>query len=194
MAADVSTRSRNQETQSMSGPSFGRSAGTISGLVLIAVLAGACASSASPVPAGASPTPAGASPAASAAEASISVSPSSAPTAQSNNPPLIGIFVTSLGTVLEVGNGRVLYVHAGDSATASTCLDACATAWPPLTIAAGTTIVAPPGAKGAFASISRPDGSVQLTYRAKPLYFWQKDVNPGDTTGQGINGFTVATP
>ncbi len=88
----------------------------------------------------------------------------------------------------------MLYVHAGDSATASTCLDACATAWPPLTIAAGTTIVAPPGAKGAFASITRPDGSVQLTHRAKPLYFWQKDVNPGDTTGQGINGFTVATP
>jgi predicted lipoprotein with Yx(FWY)xxD motif len=138
--------------------------------------------------------PAGASPAASAAEASISVKPSSGPTAQSNNPPLIGIFVTSLGTVLEVGNGKMLYVHAGDSATASTCLNTCATAWPPLFIAAGAKIVAPPGAKGAFGSITRPDGSVQVTYKGKPLYFWQKDVNPGDTTGQGINGFTVATP
>jgi len=175
----------------MSGPSFRRFAGTISGLVLIAVLAGACASSASPVPAGASP-------AASAAEASISVNPSSAPSVQSNNPPLIppliGIFVTSLGTVLEVGNGKMLYVHAGDSATASTCLNTCATAWPPLFIAAGAKIVAPPGAKGPFGSITRPDGSVQVTYKGKPLYFWQKDVNPGDTTGQGINGFTVATP
>ena len=175
----------------MSGPSFRRSAGTIAGLLLIAVLAGACSSSATPVPPGASP-------AASAAEASTSVNPPSAPTVQSTSPslspPLIGIFVTSLGPVLEVGNGRVLYVHAGDSATASTCLDTCATAWPPLAIAAGTQIVAPPGAKGAFASITRPDGSVQLTYRGKPLYFWQKDVDPGDTTGQGINGFTVATP
>ncbi len=170
----------------MSGPSFRRSAGTISGLALFAVLAGACASSASPVPAGASP-------AASTAEASISI-PSSGPTVQSNNPPLVGIFVTSLGTVLEVGNGKMLYVHAGDSATASTCLDTCATAWPPLFIPAGTTIVAPPGAKSAFASITRPDGSLQVTYKGKPLYFWKNDVNPGDVTGQGINGFTVATP
>ena len=120
--------------------------------------------------------------------------PRAQPTVQSNNPPLVGIFVTSLGPVLEVGNGKMLYVHAGDSVTASTCLDTCATAWPPLFIAAGTKIVAPPGAKGAFGSITRPDGSVQVTYRGKPLYFWQNDVNPGDTTGQGINGFTVATP
>ena len=171
----------------MSGPSFRRSAGTLSGLVLIAVLAGACASSATPVPAGTSP-------AASAPEASINVNPTSAPSVQSNTPPLVGIFVTSLGTVLEVGNGRMLYVHAGDSATASTCLDSCATAWPPLLIPAGTTIAAPPGAKGPFASITRPDGSLQVTYRSKPLYFWKNDVNPGDVTGQGINGFTVATP
>jgi len=54
----------------MSGPSFRRSARTISALVLIAVLAAACASSASPVPAGAGSVPAGASPSASAAEAS----------------------------------------------------------------------------------------------------------------------------
>jgi predicted lipoprotein with Yx(FWY)xxD motif len=171
----------------MSGPTFRRSAGTVSGLVLIAVLAGACASSATPVPAGASP-------AASAAEASVVAGPPSVASVQSNNPPLIGIFVGSLGQVLEEGNGKTLYVHAGDSATASTCLDACAAAWPPLLINAGTTIVGPPGAHGAFGSITRPDGSVQATYRNKPLYFWSKDVNSGDTTGQGINGFTVATP
>jgi predicted lipoprotein with Yx(FWY)xxD motif len=170
----------------MSGPSFRRTAGTISGLALIAILAGACASSASPAPAGASP-------AAGTAEASINV-PTSAPSVQSNTPPLVGIFVTSLGTVLEVGNGRILYVHAGDSATASTCLDSCAAAWPPLLIPAGTKIAAPPGAKGPFGSITRPDGSLQVTYRSKPLYFWKNDVNPGDVTGQGISGFTVAAP
>jgi len=171
----------------MSGSSIRRLAGTTSGLVLIAVLAGACASSPSPVPGGASPAP-------TAAEATVGVNPSSGPSAQANTPPLIGIFVTSLGQVLEVGNGRVLYVHAGDSATASTCLDACATAWPPLVVAAGTKIVGPPGATGAFASITRPDGSVQVTYKGKPLYFFQSGANPGDTSGQGINGFTVATP
>jgi predicted lipoprotein with Yx(FWY)xxD motif len=167
------------------------SAGALSGLVLVALLAAACAASSTPAPAGSSP-------AASAAEATVGTQPSSPPSAQASKPslvpPPIGIFVTSLGQVLEVGNGRVLYVHAGDSATASTCLDACASAWPPLFIAAGTTIVAPPGARGPFGSITRPDGQVQLTYRGKPLYFWQNDKNSGDTTGQGINGFTVATP
>jgi predicted lipoprotein with Yx(FWY)xxD motif len=171
----------------MSGPSLRRSASTISGLVLIAVLAGACASSPTPVPPGASP-------AAGAAQPSTSVNPPTAPTGQSNTPPLIGIFISNSGPVLEVGNGRMLYVHAGDSATASTCLDACATAWPPLMVTAGTTIVAPPpGAKGAFGTITRPDGSSQLTYRNKPLYFYSKD-GLGATTGEGINGFTVATP
>jgi predicted lipoprotein with Yx(FWY)xxD motif len=175
----------------MSGPSLRRPAGRTSGLVLVAVLAAACSGSASPAPAATGP-------AASAAEASIGGQASSPSSVQTSNPslvpPPIGIFVTSLGQVLEVGNGKVLYVHAGDSATASTCLDACATAWPPLFIAAGTTIVAPPGARGPFGSITRPDGQVQLTYRGKPLYFWQNDKNSGDTTGQGINGFTVATP
>jgi predicted lipoprotein with Yx(FWY)xxD motif len=160
----------------------------------MAILVGACSSSATPAPAGATSVPAGSSPAASAAEASIGTNPTTAPTAPSNTPPAIGIFTTKLGFVLEVGNGKTLYVHAGDSATASTCLDACVTAWPPLLIAAGTQIVAPPGARGAFASITRPDGSVQLTYKGKPLYFWQGDANSGDTTGQGINGFTVAAP
>jgi predicted lipoprotein with Yx(FWY)xxD motif len=170
----------------MSRPSIRRSA-AISGLVLTAVLVGACASSATPVPAGTSP-------AASAPEASINVNPTSAPSVQSNTPPNIGIFVIGLGQVLETGFGKVLYVHAGDSATASTCLDSCATAWPPLLIAAGAKIAAPPGAKGPFGSITRPDGSLQVTYRNKPLYFWKNDVNSGDATGQGINGFTVAAP
>jgi predicted lipoprotein with Yx(FWY)xxD motif len=167
--------------------SFRHPAGRLAALVLIAALAGACASSTTPVPAGASSAPSVAAP-------SVGENPSSAPTAQSNLPPAIGIFDTPLGFVLEVGNGKVLYVHAGDSATASTCLDACATAWPPLVIAAGVSIVAPPGAHGPFANITRPDGSLQVTYRGKPLYFWKNDVNSGDTTGQGINGFTVATP
>ena len=158
-------------------PLFRRSVRRISGIVLIAILTGACATNASP--------------AASVPAASTDVS---APSVQPNNPPVVGVFVTSLGSVLAVGSGKTLYVHAGDSATASTCLDACAAAWPPLLISAGATIVGPPGASGPFGSITRPDGSVQATYNGMPLYFWTNDVNSGDTTGEGINGFTVARP
>lgn len=161
-------------------PLFRRSLRTISGMALIAILAGACAANANPT--------------ASVPAASGNLDSSSAPSVQPNNPPVVGIFVTSLGSVLEVGSGKTLYVHAGDSATASTCLDDCATAWPPLFIEAGTTIVSPPGASGPFGSITRPDGSIQATYNGMPLYFWQGDVNSGDTTGESVNGFTVARP
>jgi hypothetical protein len=29
------------------------------------------------------------------------------------------------------------------------------------------------------------DGSMMLTYNKMPLYYWSKDTQPGDTTGQG---------
>src|SRR5450759_3726382 len=42
----------------------------------------------------------------------------------------------SLGTFLAGANGQTLYTHAGDGPNSSTCTGACATAWPPLTVAA----------------------------------------------------------
>jgi predicted lipoprotein with Yx(FWY)xxD motif len=34
-------------------------------------------------------------------------------------------------------------------------------------------------------SITRDDGTVQLTYNGWPLYTYTQDVSPGDTNGQG---------
>ena len=36
---------------------------------------------------------------------------------------------------------------------------------------------------------TRTDGTVEVTYAGHPLYYFQKDKAPGDTTGQGVNGF-----
>lgn len=36
-------------------------------------------------------------------------------------------------------------------------------------------------------TITRTDGSTQVTYNGWPLYFWAEDSAPGDTTGQGVN-------
>jgi predicted lipoprotein with Yx(FWY)xxD motif len=38
------------------------------------------------------------------------------------------------------------------------------------------------------------DGTTQVTYKGLPLYFWKGDTKPGDVTGQGIGGFSVAKP
>jgi predicted lipoprotein with Yx(FWY)xxD motif len=96
----------------------------------------------------------------------------------------------SFGMVLSGPNGLTLYTHAGDSATASTCDGSCATAWPPLATKGSPTAGA--GLTGALGTLTRPDGSVQVTYGGLPLYYWQGDTKAGDVTGNGVEGFSVA--
>jgi predicted lipoprotein with Yx(FWY)xxD motif len=102
--------------------------------------------------------------------------------------------MTSLGSVLTGPNGLTLYTRAGDTATKSTCYGGCATAWPPLTLKSGTSARGGAGVTGKFGKLLRADGSIQVTYNGLPLYYWQGDTKAGQTTGQGINGFTVAKP
>ena len=101
---------------------------------------------------------------------------------------------TALGPVLVGPNGLTLYTHTGDSATSSTCTGGCATAWPPLAVPTGSTATGGTGVSGAFATLTRDDGTLQVTYNGLPLYGWKNDAKAGDTTGQGVNGFTVAKP
>lgn len=99
---------------------------------------------------------------------------------------------TGLGTVLVGSDGLTLYVHAGDSATHSSCTGSCATAWPPLLVKSGTKVSGGSGVPGKFATFKRADGTTQVTYNGRPLYAWTGDYYPGDTTGQGVGGFSVA--
>ena len=97
----------------------------------------------------------------------------------------------TFGMVLTGPNGMTLYTHAGDSATSSTCTGACATAWPPLQTTGQPT--AGPGVTGQLGTLIRADGTTQVTYGGMPLYGWQGDTKPGDVTGNGVEGFAVAT-
>ena len=78
------------------------------------------------------------------------------------------------------------YVRYKDAAGKSNCNDKCATAWPPLAVAADGK------AAGDWTIIVRDDGSKQWAYEGKPLYTWMTDKKPGDATGDGVNGFHVA--
>jgi predicted lipoprotein with Yx(FWY)xxD motif len=120
--------------------------------------------------------------------------PTSKPTPTPKPAPTLTIKTgsTSLGTVLVTSDGLTLYIHAGDSGTHSTCTGGCASAWPPLLVKAGTKIKGGSGATGMFATFKRADGTTQVTYKGHPLYSWTGDYSPGDTTGQGIGGFSVA--
>ncbi len=97
----------------------------------------------------------------------------------------------SFGTVLTGPTGMTLYTHAGDSATSSTCTGGCATAWPPLATTGQPTAGA--GVSGQLGTLTRADGTTQVTYGGLPLYYWQGDTKAGDVTGNGVNGFAVAT-
>lgn len=99
-----------------------------------------------------------------------------------------------LGTVLMDASGRVLYLYTRDEQNKSNCSGGCAIAWPPL-----LTVGAPAAGEGVtadrLATITREDGSVQVTYNGWPLYYYNRDVKPGDTVGQnrGNVWFAVST-
>ena len=97
----------------------------------------------------------------------------------------------SFGTVLTGPNGMTLYTHAGDTASTSSCTGSCATAWPPLETDGQPTAQA--DLTGQLGTLTRPDGTTQVTYRGLPLYYWQGDTKAGDVTGEGIDGFSIAT-
>jgi predicted lipoprotein with Yx(FWY)xxD motif len=96
---------------------------------------------------------------------------------------------TSNGTSFLTGSsGRSLYLWTPDTKTTSMCSGACATAWPPLTVngapAAGHGVTA-----GDLGTITRSDGSKQVTYSGHPLYYFAGDSGAGQTNGEGNNGF-----
>ena len=80
---------------------------------------------------------------------------------------------TSLGTFLVDAKGRALYLWDADHGAKSACSGACAQAWPPLT----------------SATTRRADGSREVTYAGHPLYYYEGDSTPGQTTGQGSDSF-----
>ena len=86
-------------------------------------------------------------------------------------------------SVVTNAQGFTLYLFAPDTATASKCTGACAQIWPPVTgpAAAGQ------GVTGTLGTITRSDGSKQVTYNGHPLYTYAADTAAGQAKGNGIN-------
>ena len=84
--------------------------------------------------------------------------------------------------------GRTVYLWVKDTGKNSTCSGNCTTFWPPVTSNAKAT--AGTGANASDLGTSkRSDGTMQITYAGHPLYFYSGDSAPGQTNGQGNNGF-----
>jgi predicted lipoprotein with Yx(FWY)xxD motif len=97
--------------------------------------------------------------------------------------------VGNLGKVVVDGTGRTLYIYDLDTAKPpkSNCDGSCATAWPPLLAGAGT-----PQVSGIDASlvgtVTRTDGTKQVTLAGWPLYYFANDAQAGVANGQAVGG------
>jgi predicted lipoprotein with Yx(FWY)xxD motif len=110
------------------------------------------------------------------------------PAATSSSATTVKASTGDLGTFLTDAKGRALYLWAADKGAKSTCSGGCAQAWPPL-----TTTGKPVAGSGTEASLlgttKRSDGTLEVTYAGHPLYYFAGDATPGQTTGQGNEGF-----
>lgn len=128
------------------------------------------------------------------ASATPSASPSATPTptptpSAAAAPVVLGQSVGTMGTILvAASNSHTVYTFDSDSSGVSRCTGGCATSWPPLTLASGTTPTGGPGMTGQLGTITRADGSLQVTYKGLPLYFFHSDSKPGDTKGSYAGG------
>jgi predicted lipoprotein with Yx(FWY)xxD motif len=129
-----------------------------------------------------------------------STGPSSAPSSAPSTEPggtvhaVNAVPDATLGAYLTGDDGRTLYINTNDTAGTSTCTGDCAASWPPFTLAEGDTAAGGGGVTGAFGTISRDDGSTQVTYDGAPLYYFAADAAAGTTNGQGFGGVWFVAP
>jgi predicted lipoprotein with Yx(FWY)xxD motif len=148
----------------------------------VVVLAAGCSSSGTSASPSASSAPSSAASSASSPSASAS---SSASTSTSSGD--LKVADSSLGKIIVDSKGMTAYYFTKDKANSgkSVCSGPCLVAWPSISTTSdtpkGTGITAKLG------TITRDDGSKQVTVNGMPIYLWQKDKAPGDVTGQGVN-------
>jgi predicted lipoprotein with Yx(FWY)xxD motif len=110
---------------------------------------------------------------------------------------LRGTTVKRMGSVVENQDGFVLYRFDADVAGAtpkSNCNGACAKVWPPaLTEGARPKLAGVDAAK--VGTVTREDGTKQLTVNGWPVYTYVGDKKAGSWKGQNVNGkWFVITP
>ena len=134
-----------------------------------------------------------ADPSASAAPSSSSAAPVTAD-AGNDTTELKAVNINKMGKVVQNQLGFTLYRFDKDSVNPSktACVDACAKVWPPA-LTNGN-----PQLSGVDASlvgtITRPDGTTQITLKGWPLYTYVGDKKPGEWKGQNVGAvwFVIA--
>jgi predicted lipoprotein with Yx(FWY)xxD motif len=167
----------------------------VGAMLLLALLVTACAPATTAVPTETMlPTEPAMTETAVATESPVATEPPLA-----TESPTAGVPVTGEATVMvgEVGTfgpalvdaeGRTLYLFTNDTQNsgASACTADCLAAWPPL-LSQGAPVAGTGVDTTLLSTITRDDGTLQVTYNGWPLYYYADDIAPGDAMGQGMN-------
>jgi predicted lipoprotein with Yx(FWY)xxD motif len=110
---------------------------------------------------------------------------------------------TVLAALMMTGGGWhaiPVYADSADSSGQSTCTGTCAVTWPPLLTESTSALINGLQAKS-VGTITRSDGTTQVTYDGKPLYLYSLEGVVKTATGyapagngNGVGGFSLVTP
>lgn len=94
----------------------------------------------------------------------------------------------TMGTYLVNETGFTLYYFANDAPGngTSACSGSCVNNWPPFY---AEDVAVPTGLNATdFTTVIRKDGMSQTAFKDWPLYYYAKDMKPGDANGNGVKG------
>jgi predicted lipoprotein with Yx(FWY)xxD motif len=122
------------------------------------------------------------------AAAAAALAVTAAPMAAEQAAPTLTTHSSRFGKVLFDGRGFVLYAFTKDPRRKTVCYGACAKAWPPY-IAKGK-LRAGAGVKASLlGTVRRANGSRQVTYGGRPLYYYVGDTRPRQILCQNVDEF-----
>jgi predicted lipoprotein with Yx(FWY)xxD motif len=111
-----------------------------------------------------------------------------------NGKPALATVITTLAGI----KADPVYAYNKDSSSTSACTGPCAVAWPPV-LTDGTPGVESPLAAGKVGTLRRADGTKQVTYDGKPLYYYSRETPTKVVADDGLafvagngNGLKVA--
>ncbi|MEP6812787.1 MAG: hypothetical protein ABI990_07355 [Actinomycetota bacterium] len=100
----------------------------------------------------------------------------------------VTVHTSSYGRILFDGRGFVLYAFSHDPRGRSSCRGACATAWPPYLVKKAPSAGA--GLKASLlGTLRRADGTIQVTYAGRALYYYVGDRKAGQILCQNVLEF-----
>ena len=111
-----------------------------------------------------------------------------APAAAQAPGPTVTVKASRFGRILFDGRGYVLYAFTRDRAGKSLCSGACARAWPPYIVKSRPRSGAGIAARR-LGTTKRSNGSLQVTYAGRPLYYNVGDRKAGQILCQNVTEF-----